>query len=255
MPDYLVKVAKVSADITAGNIRGEVKEISSDQSIRKKPTTFNFSGDKLKGIRSVNIDGEMNRLDESRPKDKVNIKITGYALKDVVLSEGSDFPVNLSRADSDFSVKASLTNGVVDADFDGRFNSVSLSGGENAGGGHLKKSLYEALSDIRGFGLKVALDGTREDYKKRLSSNIDDVLKKAVGSIVKKESARLQQKLKAAIAEKVNGPISKLTGDIGGLNIFDKQLSSQLGDLEGLLSGGSATKSGSKSGLRGLLPF
>lgn len=254
MPDYLVKVAKVSADITAGNIRGEIKEISSDQTIRKQPTTFNFKGDKLKGISSVNIDGEVNRLDVSTPKNKLNMKIAGYALKDVVLSEGSDFPVSLSKADSDFKVKASLIKGVIDADFDGRFKSVSLSGGESAGGGHLKKSMYEALSDIRGFGLKVALDGTREDYKMRLSSNIDKVLKKAVGSIVKKESAKLQRRLQAAITEKVNGPINKLTGDIGGLNLFDKQLSSKLGDLEGLLSGGSS-KSGSKKGLRGLLPF
>jgi len=254
MPDYLVKVARVSADITAGNIRGEIKEISSDQTVRKTPATFNFTGDKLDGIRSVNIDGEVNRLDASKPKDRMNMNVAAYALKDVVLSEGSDFPVSLSRADSDFNVKASLTNGVVDAVFDGRFNSVSLSGGDKAGGGHLKKSLYEALSDIRGFDLKVALSGTREDYKMRLSSNIDDVLKKAVGSIVKKESARLQQRLQAAITEKVNGPITKLTGDIGGLDLFDKELSSKLGDLEGLLSGGSSD-SKSKSGLRGLLPF
>ena len=252
MPDYLVKLAKVSADITAGKVRGEIKEISSDQTIRNLPTTFNFSGDKLEGIGSLSIDGEVNRLDVSTPKNKVNMKITGYALKDVVLSEGADFPVSLSKADSDFSLKASLIKGVLDADFDGRFNSVSLSGGDKDGDGHLKKSLYEALSDIRGFSLKVALDGTREVYKVRLSSNIDNVLKKAVGSIVKKESAKLQQGLKSAITEKVNGPINRLTGDIGGLNLFDKQLSSQLGDLEGLLS---AAKSGSKSGLKGLLPF
>ena len=90
--------------------------------------------------------------------------------------------------------------------------------------------------------------------KKAVEETIEKLVKVSKGSIVKKESARLQQRLEAAITEKVNEPISKLTGDIGGLDLFDKQLSSQLGDLEGLLSGGSS-KSGSKNGLRGLLPF
>ena len=58
LPDFLIRLTKVSVDLDLGELAGTVHNITTDQPTLGQPTTFAFSGDRLKGVQSVSLEGE-----------------------------------------------------------------------------------------------------------------------------------------------------------------------------------------------------
>jgi len=68
----------------------------------------------------------------------------------------------------------------------------------------------------------------------RLSSDLDRLLGDAVGREARAQAAKLEAKLKSAIAERVAAPIDEATGGIGNLGRRDGRLTKLLSGLTGL---------------------
>jgi hypothetical protein len=66
--------------------------------------------------------------------------------------------------------------------------------------------------------------GTLDNPSITLSSDLDDVLKKSVENVVKKQTAMFESKLKQAIAAKTGGEMKNLKQGMRDLNSFDKEL-------------------------------
>jgi uncharacterized protein (TIGR03545 family) len=236
LPDFLIRTARVTAEIPAGTLKGEVLRITPDQDILGSPTTFEFAGDKLRQLRSVALRGEINRVQPDRPRDTVTLNAEGYAIQRAVLSDNPKWPVVLDGATADMDLKAVITSGALDANIDAQLAGVRFSTGDHKPEGRVAEAIASALADVNAFRLGATVTGTTQSPDVNVSSDLDAVLKNAVGKTVAEQAARLEADLRAAIAERVNGPLDDLKKQLAGLGEVGDDLAARNEALNTLLT-------------------
>ncbi len=237
MPDFLIRIARVSMEIPAGSFKGQIKNITPDQDVLGIPLTYNFSGENLKGLQSVKLNGTMNHVNPSSPKDTANLDVSGYQVADLSLYDSPQLPIALKKAGTDFKADAVLSGQAIKANLLASLKSIQISTGVKKDASPLAKAMASSLSDVKRFNVKADISGTLKDYDMRLSSDLDRLLKDAVGKQVNMQAARLEKELQARISEKVNGPLSDLEVDLGGLDAMGSELTSRLSLGDDLLKG------------------
>ncbi len=236
LPDFLIRTARVSAEIPAGTMKGEVRQITPDQDILGSPMTFEFAGDNLQQLRSAALRGEINRVQPDRPRDTFTLDAEGYAIHRAVLSDNPKWPVVLDGAKADVDLKAVIASGALDANIDSRLSGVRFSSGEHKPEGRVAEAIASALADVNAFRLGATVTGTTQNPDVKVTSDLDTVLQNAVGKMVSEQAARLEADLKAAIAEKVNGPLEDLKKQLAGYGELGEVLSSRSDALNNLLT-------------------
>ncbi len=250
LPDFLIRSTRVSVEVPAGAIQGQVKNITPDQPILGAPLAFEFAGEKLKGVQSLKLDGTLNRVDPARPTDRANLRVRGYRVEDLSLSKSEQWALALKQAIADTDLQATLKGEALNANLAASLQSVQMVSGVKAGAGVLANAVASALSDVKGFKLEAEVSGTVDQYDVKLTSDLDRVLKDVVGKQLQAQTARLEAQLQSAIAEKVAGPLNELKGSLGGLDGIGTELASRLNLGTDLLKAG---KGGAPGGLK--LPF
>jgi uncharacterized protein (TIGR03545 family) len=238
LPDFLVRLARVSVEIPAGTISGRVNNITPDQPVLGAPTTFAFAGEKLKGLNSLKLDGSINRMDPSKPTDQATLRVSGYRLEGFSLADQAGLGLELKQAMADADLKAKLSGEALTASLSSQLKSVQMASSVKAGSNAVAAAIASALSDIKGFRLGAELSGTREQYDLKLTSDLDQVLKDVVGKQFQAQAARLQAELQAAVMEKVKGPLGEATAGLVGMDGLIKELASRLNIGEELLKTG-----------------
>jgi uncharacterized protein (TIGR03545 family) len=236
LPDFLIRTARVSAEIPAGVLVGQVRQITTDQDVLGSPTTFEFTGDKLQQLRSVALRGEINRVQPDRPRDTVTLNAQGYAIQRAVLSDNPKWPVVLDGASADVDVNAAVVGGALDATIDSQLGGVRFSTGDHKAEGRVAEAIASALADVKAFHLGATVTGTTQNPDVKVTSDLDAVLQNAVGKMMAEQAARLEADLKSAIAEKVNGPIEDLKKQLAGYGEFGQALASRSDALNALLT-------------------
>lgn len=235
-PDFHVKIARVTLDIPAGVLKGEIKNITDNQSLIALPTTLLFTGSKLKGLDSAEIKGEINRLDLKNPFEEGSIVTKGYKLEAIVLSSNKDLPVEIKSARMDGNLTFIHKKERFNGDFMGNFHETHFSGkSREKEKSDLSSLLLSSLQDIKAFNVKGTLSGDQKDYDVKINSNIDRVMKKALSKRAEKESRYFAEKLKKEIAKKIDKPMNDLKKGSSDLGDLDKLLAGNLKDLENQL--------------------
>lgn len=228
LPDFLIRLLNVSLRLQVGDLAGKIRNVTPDQDVLGTPLTFAFSGDKLKGLDSVKLEGELNYIDPSKSKDAANLQVYGYRVQDLVMSENKELPIVLKKALADLRLHAKLSGEVINANLLVNLQSAMISTGPKKDAGSLAEALASLLSGIRKMDLKVDVSGTLDDYDLRLSSDLDRVLKDAIGKQVKEHTAHMEERLKAGISEKMKGPIGDLRKSLGEFYGIGDELASRL---------------------------
>ncbi|MDY6854328.1 MAG: TIGR03545 family protein [Thermodesulfobacteriota bacterium] len=244
LPDFMIKMANTSLQIKAGDIKGKVKNITPDQDVLGIPLTFVFSGENLKEAGSVTLEGELNHIVPSKPNDKANLRIRGYNIENLALSESKELPIVLKEALADLKLNVSRRGEVISANVLTRFYSAQLLSPKE-GESPLINAVHSSLSAIKSLDINIDISGTLKDYHIRLSSDIDRILKNVIGKELKEQTIRFEKELKEAISEKVKGPLSALQTEIGAFAGINSEITSRLdegnrllGDIKGGLPGG-----------------
>ncbi|MSR24294.1 MAG: TIGR03545 family protein [Nitrospiraceae bacterium] len=248
LPDFLIRTAKIGLDLAAGLVSGTIRNITPDQPVLGTPTTFEFSGDKLTGVQSLKLNGEINRVDPAKPHDAAALNVRGYRLLNLALSTDDSLPVSVKEAWTDLDLKADLRGEALDADLAATLQSVRITTGTKPDAGAVAKAVAAALSDVKSLHVKADITGTVKQYDVRLSSDLDQVLKQALGKQMQEQVNKFEGQLRTAIAEKVNKPLGDLKSSFGGLTGIGDELNARLQQAGGLTEGG-----GSPGGLK--LPF
>jgi uncharacterized protein (TIGR03545 family) len=236
LPDFLIRTARVSAEIPAGVLTGQVRQITTDQDVLGAPLTFEFTGDKLQQLKSVALRGEVNRVQPAHPRDMVTLNAQGYAVQRAVLSDNPKWPVVLDGASADVDVNAVVANGALDATVDSKLSGVRFSSGDHKAEGRVAEAIASALADVKAFHLGATITGTTQNPDVKVTSDLDAVLKNAVGKMMTEQAARLEADLKTAIAEKVNGPLEDLKKQLGAFGAVGDDLASRSDALNNLLN-------------------
>lgn len=228
LPDFLIRVAKVSTQLEAGDLNGKIENITPDQHILGKPLTFVFAGDKLKGAQSIQLDGAMNRVVLAQPKDHAQVRVRGYQVPPTVLSDHVDWPVALERAVADADLQVTVSGQALAGQATVGLQSVKLTAGKPDAANPVIKAIGGALSSVTGFTVKADVTGTVEQYDVHLTSDLDRILKDAVGKQVQALADRFRKDLEAAVMAKAGGPLNDLKSSVNGLGDIGNELASRL---------------------------
>jgi len=224
-PPFLVRLAKVSATIPSGDISGEIQNLTPFQALLGKPLVFTFSGQNLQDLQRVNIDGVLNHIEPQKATDKVTAKVEGLK----VGQKNGQRPVYLEKGLADLAFTAAVVSGRIDAQLQAAVSSASIATAKTVGDGQLGQTLQEALAGISAFDLQAGIEGDLDEYRVSLSSNIDDMLKDAIGKQLKKKAGVFEKNLNNAILEKTREPLAKASGQMSGLDSIENELTSRLG--------------------------
>ncbi|NVM23148.1 MAG: TIGR03545 family protein [Desulfobacterales bacterium] len=253
LPDFLIRITRVSMEMPAGSMKGRITNITPDQDILGVPLAYDFSGKNLKRLRSVKLDGVLDHVDQSGPKDTAHFEVKGYQIADFNMCDSPELPMVLKKATADFKADAALAGEALKANLWAGLRSVKISTGIKKDAGPLAKAMASSISDMNALNIKAAISGTLADYDIDLSSDLDRVLKDAVGKQAKAQAARFEKELKAAISEKVSGPLAELKASHGGLHAVGSELAGRL-DLGSELLKGMEKKGPAGLKLPGILP-
>ncbi|MCZ6800855.1 MAG: TIGR03545 family protein [Nitrospirae bacterium] len=239
LPDFLIRVAKVSFNLDIGEITGTINNITPDQVTLGSPLTFAFSGEQLKDLESMALNGTINHIQPSRPTSQASFSARQYRVQPITLSEQPDWPVVLQEGLADVQVEANLQGEDLQATGTSTLSSLTLVAGREGDGNPLTQSLSSAVSGISDLSVHAQVSGTLEQYDVKIRSDLDRILQDAAGKMVKDLGARFGKELQAAISAKVSGPLKGLNGEFGGLNgiggEFTKRLTQENGLLQGLV--------------------
>ena len=138
------------------------------------------------------------------------MKLRGLEARDVKLVTGGSLPVSLGEGLADLEVSATLAKGALTARITAGLRSARLlveKGKERAGlAGRVDDAVRKALAGISSLTLTAEVSGTPEDFDLKVRSDVDEVLKSAVGGLVRDQLAGFEKDLQEAVGAEVGGP-------------------------------------------------
>ena len=209
LPEFLIKVTKASVRIDVGDLSGIVHNITNDQPTLGQPMTFTFSGEQLKGVQSVTLEGALNHVVPALSHDRLSAQAKGYQIAEVVLSKDKSWPVTLTSGLADVKVKAEVKGPQLRAQGVAGLQNLDISAGTPGDTNPLTASLSSAVQDISQVSLEANLKGTLDHYDMALSSDLDRILQNAAGKMVNDLAAKFGADLQTAISAKIAEQIGR----------------------------------------------
>ncbi len=236
LPDLLARQVGVSTIIEAGNIKGELRQVTTDQAVLGIPLEFNFSGVKLQGVQSINIKGSLDHIDPNKAKDQMTIAVQQYRVNDLKLSATDNLPLTLKKGLANLNLTASIDEEILDAHIQVTMDTAELEAENKTSGNKLQQALHAALADVSTFSVNARVTGPLDNYKVKMTSDLDKILKNAVGRQMKALTNEFQNTLRAGISDKIKGPMADTSDRMSGLDSITQEISSRL-DLGNDVSG------------------
>ncbi len=100
------------------------------------------------------------------------------------------------------------------------------------GDSSLARAVRTALQGVRKFTINADISGTLDDHRVSLSSDLDRILKDAVGQAAREEAARLETSLRKAIEEKTGPALAEAERSLQRLEAAREQLKGIKAGLE-----------------------
>jgi uncharacterized protein (TIGR03545 family) len=234
LPDFLIRKVKASVSTQGGDMEGRIENITPDQDILGKPLTFLFSGAKLSLVQSLRLDGTLDHVSRLTASDRINLKLRGYQAQQLTLTESGAFSVKLAKGLADLDLSSIVSNGAIDADFTAALKSAKLEVNTPAESGPVVRAISSTLTGVSSFSLAAEVSGNLDDYTMKLSSNLDGILKASAGAQLESRIAELERELRAAISERLSGPIQQAKGSLGDFAPLGDELEKRLQDFVSL---------------------
>ena len=239
LPDLLARLVNVTVSLPAGDFSGRIENLTPDQDILGRPLEFRFAGENLKGLKSISLEGTFDRVRADARKDVLNVRIRGYKAAGLKLSTSQALPISLTEGLVDLDIGATVDKGAITARISAGLRGARLAvePKETRQGlaGRVDSAIRTALLSVSNLNLTAEVGGPTDAFEVEVRSDLDDVLKNAVGAVVRDQMAGLERDLKAAIAERTAGPLEKLGLGVKGLEAYGLELDGLTQRLNDLL--------------------
>jgi uncharacterized protein (TIGR03545 family) len=227
LPDFLIRNLHVDALLNTGHFTGEATDITSDPEILGKPLAFKFLGRQMQQVQSINMDGVLNFIQPGNPRHHVKLLVQKLGLDHLQLGDPEGLPLLITKALADVNMNLDLAGPKLDALAMARVEDVRMAV-EKAAGSELSGALADAVSSVTHFALTAIVKGNDPDYTARIKSDLDPLLRKAVGQIIATATSKFESQLHAAIAEKTQGPLKDAQNRLGTLTGLGGEFSQRL---------------------------
>lgn len=224
-PDFLIRTIKASVALTAGEFDGVIRNVTPDQDILGAPLSFAFSADTMQGLGSLDLDGVFDRVRPGEARDQLTLQLRDYTVEDVDLAGGLELPVTLESALADLDLRVKLQERDLDAVLQTSLTAVSMTATPG-------KTIYQVLADavagINRAEINAVIDGTLDDYHVALQSDLDAVLKNALGKSLERQTAHFKEELHETVMSRVKGPMAETTTSYGSFTDIAGELRKRL---------------------------
>ncbi len=229
-PDFLIQRALLNINLPIGELELTANNITHQPKMINSPTTVQISGQNLKQVAAINIDG----IFDYRSQDNGFSKITGSAqqwqLKQITLSESSEYPVTISSALQAMEGELLFQNDQLQADINSHYTQVNWEQTEPS------STLQQLLSHIDNFDLLIGLEGQLTSPKVELRSNLDKRLSSAFKQQLKQEQKVLEDKFSARLNQQIEQRGGRYSEQLKQLDLQQDTLNQSLKKLEQMLT-------------------
>jgi len=121
----------------------------------------------------------------------------------------------------------------ISANIIANLQSVKLSSNNKDQAGAIANTIVSALSDVSKFSARADINGTFDDYKINITSDLDSILKNSLEKVIHKETEKLENKLKNTIMAKVDDHLNQTNNSLRNFGIIKDELNKRLnlGDM------------------------
>ena len=254
-PDFLLKHGDLSLVLFDTEVKGEVKDLSDNQSVYGKPAKLNFQSGKNQNFDSFALNVTM---DKTGPQslDAIVLDMQGLNLKNTGQAELKD---GSAKINGQLTI---IDENKLNGNFKAELDRVALLIPKQEGN-ELANTIAQSLSSIDRINISVGISGTIESYQLDIKSNLSEIVSKAVKNAFAGKMKGFESSLMSAIQAKTGGILSDTNGSLSGLLGQNKVLGdsgSAYGGLLGEAKSGASSKSNLPKGLPSLpgglkLPF
>ncbi len=237
-PGFYVRKVAIDAEIPRGRFAGSMTDLSSDQSVSKKPTRFKLAGQDMRHRDSEELSGEFNYVKKDRGYSQFEYRIKAYQLRDFDISKSKKLALNMSSGLMDLSLSSRIQSGRINGNTDIDFSKVNFKAGTRSSGA-VTRMLATAFSDIHRFNIEATFGGNLKDLDMDLKSDLDNQIGHQFKAQIDARKRQFEQDLKARIDKKLREPLAELEQKKQKLDRIkaevddkERELKLQLADLD-----------------------
>ncbi len=241
-PDFYVAKSSITADLPRGQFEGEINNISSDQSINKKPMRFKLQGVNMVGKESEVLSGKFNYVDKSNSFTKINYALSKMQIDQLTISRSSQLPLEMKAALMTSKINARLQKGVLKGVAKNQFRQVDFDAGSSS-------MFASAFEGVKAFYIDARFSGAIGDLSVKIDSDLDNQLGKQLKAQFAQKKKQFEDKLKARIDEKIKEPMARIEEKKKKLDAIkqradnlEKQLQQKVAALKNTISSASEQK-------------
>ncbi len=225
VPDFLIRSIKVSVDVTAGKMQGEIRNVTTDQPTLGHPLTFSFFGENLHGLQDLEIEGTFNHVEPKAAVDQMRLKARGIAIDRYDVLKAKSFPLRLENSALDLESQVELKNGSeLKGGINVTFKSVNFVTDLGGDRGELGQVVANALADVKHFAMKAEMSGTLRKYDVDLRSDLDELLRAAFNRQFRDRVDRFLADAKAQLDARVQQSTQQLQAKVDELKGFERTI-------------------------------
>lgn len=203
-PNFLIDLAKLSFVKSKKDIDGEIKNFTFQQNITGLPTQISFNSYDLEFANSLRFKASIDHTNQNYIKDDLFIDIGKGKIKESSINILDNWQLSISNGfvDKEFDIKIHDGKIIGGADLD--FSNISFiskySGDENV----IIQTIGSVLQDVSNFAVNVKIDGSPGDYQTIISSDIDNIIDRAVTNIALRESEKVKETIQSHFDKQKN---------------------------------------------------
>ncbi len=236
LPDFWLQEARLGLILKAGEVKGSLSNLSDSPVLVGKPTVLRLLGRNLENLGSLSLVGSLDFTRPRAPHHRLRSRTAGLKISDLTLETLDALPVKIETGSADLALDLEAEKDRLTARIEGKLTRLKLAAGAGNVSG-LAGEIARALEKVRGFGFQVDMQQRGSQISSRVSSDLDQVLKKAVASSLADKTARLERQLRSAISEKVAQPLANARQKVALLGPLEKMITRRLDLGNDLLQG------------------
>ncbi|MBI5135858.1 MAG: TIGR03545 family protein [Nitrospirae bacterium] len=230
LPDLLVRRASVSVQLAAGDLAGTVTNLTPDPSTLGRPLVFRFTGDRLRGIDRVAVEGTLDHVRPDAPRDRLAITVNGYRADGLALVPGGPLPLTLARGRVDLAVHATVAGG------DRLAGRLALGLRDARLEAEGSPAVARALQGVKAVNAQATLGGTLAHPTVDVSTNLDDLLRAAAAEVARQRLETLEADVRQRLAQRLRERLGDADPD-GLAKAIGDHLAARAGGLDEILAG------------------
>lgn len=222
-PLFWVKHAAISSELSssemAGDIKGEILDLTTEQLVVGRPTKINLAGNFPKqNIHGVDAKITLDHRKET-PEESLNLTVAKFPAGEHKLSDSKDVKLKIADSMGTSQLLGSLIGDEITIDIKSQFNEVKYE--LEAKNKHVKDIIDGILKGIPTVTLNAGIRGSFSNFAINMNSNLGEELAKGFQKQLQAKLGEAEAQLRSIVDQRIGKERDKLKAEmdktIGGL--------------------------------------